>query len=146
VTPPNPYDWANPDGAAGLARIRIGIDIQKDGPKLGHGKVHLLKAIRDYGSISAAARSMEMSYRHAWVLLDELNRCFAEPVIRSTMGGSNGGGAKLTAWGEELIVHFEEMERIASQSIDAHLEQLEARLVKRKKSPARKARTTRRSS
>ncbi len=112
-----------------MARIRFGIYLGDDGPKLGHGKIALLRAIREHGSISAAARSMRMSYRHAWLMLDELNAAFDEPVIESSVGGAQRGGASLTGWGEELIARFEEMEQAATASLDGHLEGLDARLA-----------------
>lgn len=111
-----------------MARIRLGVYVDDDGPKIGRGKIQLLKAIRDEGSISAAARSMHMAYRHAWSMLDELNQCFDEPVIVSTMGGRRGGGAKLTPWGAELIERFEAMERAANASVAADLDALKTRV------------------
>ncbi len=120
-----------------MARIRLGVYLEENGPKLGRGKIELLKAVRDEGSISAAARSMGMAYRHAWCLLDELNRSFEEPVITSQMGGPRGGGARLTAWGEELVERFETMNRIATASVEPHLRALEARLAGRPRIRAR---------
>lgn len=124
-----------------MAQLRLGVYIHQDGPKLGRGKVQLLEAIRDQGSISAAARSMGMAYRHAWVLLDELNRCFAEPVIEASTGGPRGGGARLTPWGEELIERFDAMEQAAQDAIADHVGALEARA----KSGSSRARPRRRS-
>ncbi len=121
-----------------MARIRLGVYLEENGPKLGRGKIELLKAIRDQGSISAAARSMGMAYRHAWCLLDELNRSFSEPVITSTMGGPRGGGARITAWGEELVERFEAMSQIATDSVEPHLRALEAHLASRRAPRARK--------
>ncbi len=128
-----------------MARIRLGVYLAEKGPKLGRGKIELLKAVRDQGSISGAARSMGMAYRHAWCLLDELNRSFAEPVITSKPGGPRGGGARITAWGEELVVRFEAMNRIATESVEPHLRALESHLVGRRASRPRKARAARRS-
>jgi molybdate transport system regulatory protein len=116
-----------------MARVRLGIYLEKNGPKLGRGKIVLLRAIREHGSISAAARSMGMAYRHAWIMVDELNRLFAEPVVESTIGGQKGGGAALTAWGDELIERFEDMEREANASIGPHLGALERRLASAKR-------------
>jgi molybdate transport system regulatory protein len=118
-----------------MARIRLGIYLGDDGPKLGRGKIRLLRAIREEGSISAAARSMGMAYRHAWVLVDELNRCFAEPVVEATVGGREGGGATLTPWGAELVERFEEMERVATRSIGAQLGWLDRRLARARTAP-----------
>lgn len=112
-----------------MARVRLGIYLEDGGLKLGPGKIRLLIAIRENGSISAAARSMGMSYRHAWILLDELNRGFEEPVILSTMGGPRGGGAKLTSWGEELIERFAAIEEAAESAIAHHLQELEVHAV-----------------
>ena len=65
------------------------------GPEIavGPGKVALLKAIRETGSISAAARRMNMSYRRAWLLVDTMNRCFRKPLVDSSPGGKGGGGS-----------------------------------------------------
>ena len=65
------------------------------GPEIavGPGKIALLDAIAETGSISAAARALGMSYRRAWLLIDTMNRCFREPVIETASGGKGGGGA-----------------------------------------------------
>ena len=65
------------------------------GPRsgVGPGKIALLEQIERCGSLSQAARNLNMSYRRAWQLLDSLNRCFLEPVVRTSKGGRGGGGA-----------------------------------------------------
>lgn len=82
------------------------------GPELmiGPGKIALLKAVRETGSISAAARQMGMNYKRAWYLLDTLNQGFHQPVVEATQGGRGGGGTRLTALGETLIVSYEAIE------------------------------------
>ena len=77
-----------------------------EGTFLGYGRVVLLERIRDCGSISAAAKSMEMSYRHAWKLVDSMNRQSRQPVVEKVTGGRGGGGAKLTEAGEQAIDTF----------------------------------------
>jgi len=77
-----------------------------EGTFLGYGRVVLLERIREHGSISAAARSMEMSYRHAWKLVDSMNRQSRNPVVEKKSGGKGGGGAVLTATGEQAIESF----------------------------------------
>lgn len=77
-----------------------------DGTFLGYGRVVLLERIRDFGSISAAARSMKMSYRHAWKLVDAMNRQSRTPLVTMSTGGRGGGGAKLTPMGEGAIETF----------------------------------------
>jgi molybdate transport system regulatory protein len=77
-----------------------------DGTFLGYGRVVLLERIRQHGSISAAARSMEMSYRHAWELVDSMNRQGREAVVEKSTGGRGGGGAVLTAAGERAVTAF----------------------------------------
>ena len=82
--------------------IRFRIDF---GPKsaVGPGKIELLEQIEHSGSLSQAARNLNMSYRRAWQLMDSLNSCFVEPVVITSKGGRRGGGAKLSLLGERLI-------------------------------------------
>lgn len=95
--------------------IRFDLD---SGPRIGPGKVALLEAIANTGSISAAARQMGMSYRKAWLLIDAFNNTFSEPVISTETGGDHGGGAKLTRTGEEVLRLFREMESKAIAAIE----------------------------
>jgi molybdate transport system regulatory protein len=93
-------------------RVLLGAEIA-----MGPGKADLLEAIGETGSISAAAKSLGMSYRRAWVLVDTMNRCFREPVVSAATGGSGGGGASLTAHGEEILRRFRAMESRAASAI-----------------------------
>lgn len=81
--------------------------LEKDGETwLAWGRVVLLERIRDEGSMLAAAKSMNMSYRHAWELVDEMNRLAPSPLVARETGGRGGGGTKLTPAGEEAITQF----------------------------------------
>ena len=87
----------------GGVRLTLRVDFGTD-RAIGPGKVLLLEAIRDTGnSISQAGRSLGMSYRRAWLLVDDMNRCFREPVVTAQPGGAQGGGAALTAFGETVV-------------------------------------------
>lgn len=86
-------------------RVRLG-DVVAIGP----GKIALLEAVRTYGSITAAAKALGMSYRRAWLLLDELNRSLRQPAFVTALGGSKGGGAALTAAGESLVALYRGIE------------------------------------
>lgn len=77
-----------------------------EGTFLGYGRVVLLERILEHGSITAAARSMEMSYRHAWKLVESMNRQSRTPVVEKTTGGRGGGGAVVTEAGERAIACF----------------------------------------
>ena len=79
--------------------------------RLGRGKMELLEHIRRTGSISAAGRAMDMSYRRAWLLVSDLNRMFDVPSVESQRGGQKGGGAVLTPFGEALLERFRAMEQ-----------------------------------
>ena len=76
--------------------VRIDLDT---GARIGPGKIALLKAVGETGSISAAGRTLDMSYRRAWKLIEELNASFKEPLVTSQTGGKSGGGAQLTTLG-----------------------------------------------
>ena len=91
---------------------------------MGPGKADLLTAIRDTGSISGAARAMNMSYRRAWMLVDVMNRSFRQPLVHSAVGGQKGGGARLTEDGERALRLFREMEAAARTAAQPALEAL----------------------
>lgn len=80
---------------------------------LGPGRIQLLERIRKTGSIAAAARSMGMSYRRAWLLVDDTNRLFACPLVESVAGGRRGGGARLTDTGRLVVDTYRRMEKEA---------------------------------
>ena len=83
-------------------QLSIRIDLA-NGKRIGPGKIALLEAIADSGSISAAARSLDMSYRRAWLLVEEINASLREPAVAAATGGQHGGGAALTPMGQQII-------------------------------------------
>jgi molybdate transport system regulatory protein len=88
---------------------------------MGPGKADLLRAIEETGSISAAARQMEMSYRRAWLLVDTMNQAFKSPVVVTLTGGKAGGGAAVTEFGKEVLQRYSDMEEKASASVAREL-------------------------
>ena len=94
-------------------RLRIGSDKEL---ALGPGKVALLEAIQETGSISAAGRKLGMSYRRAWLLVDAMNRAFLAPVIETSTGGREGGGTSLTANGQEVVRRYRRIEALAMEA------------------------------
>lgn len=80
---------------------------------IGPGKIALLEAVAQTGSISAAARGIGMSYRRAWLLIDETNQALSSPAVGTATGGTKGGGATLTPIGEELVKRYRAMESTA---------------------------------
>jgi len=99
---------------------------------MGPGKAELIARIGETGSISAAARAMGMSYRRAWQLVEALNQDFRQPVIATAIGGTRGGGARVTPFGERLLASFRAMEHKASSAIAADLRRFEAELRKKR--------------
>ena len=86
-------------------RLTIRLDFEL-GRRLGAGKVALLESIESTGSISAAGRVHQMSYRRAWLLVDEMNQLFTEPVVSAHHGGAKGGGAQLTDQGRRVVALY----------------------------------------
>ncbi len=115
----------------------------RGGNPLGPGKVQLLAAIRDLGSISAAARSMRMSYRSAWLLVDSMNELFRQPVVTTTHGGRGGGAAVVTPFGQKLIRRYESMERSARRTIARDLSWVERALATPQRRTSRRKKKTR---
>jgi molybdate transport system regulatory protein len=99
------------DAANQPARVRFRMRVMKgETIAIGPGKVSLLEAVREHGSISAAARSLDMSYRRAWLLIDELNRSLRSPATISEQGGQSGGGCVLTPVGENIVRLYRDVE------------------------------------
>jgi molybdate transport system regulatory protein len=108
--------------------VRVDFGAGGAGGALGPGKIRLLEAIGQTGSISQAGRALGMSYRRAWLLVDDLNRCFRAGVVTTKGGGSRGGGATLTPFGRELIERYRAIEARATAAASAQLRALEASL------------------
>jgi molybdate transport system regulatory protein len=104
-----------------MASLSIRLDFGPD-LRIGPGKIRLLELVAEHGSISAAGRALDMSYRRAWLLLDELNRAFPEPVIDTVRGGRTGGGAALTATGQRLVDAYHRIARDAAKAAAPHLD------------------------
>ena len=77
---------------------------------VGPGKIALLEHISSTGSLSEAARKLKMSYRRAWLLLEDLNTSFQQPVAQMSVGGRGGGGASLTPFGTDLVAAYRALE------------------------------------
>jgi molybdate transport system regulatory protein len=96
---------------------------------IGPGKIRLLELINETGSISAAGRALKMSYRQAWLLVDELNRMFKEPVVSAQTGGGGGGGTAVTEAGSAVVRLYRDMERQANSASTAKRRALERLVV-----------------
>ena len=99
--------------ASPVPALSIRIDLDPEG-RIGPGKIQLLENIQATGSISAAGRAMEMSYKRAWDLVDEMNRIFGQAAVERQTGGKNGGGAILTPFGESLVSRYRAIEQAAA--------------------------------
>lgn len=91
-------------------KSRIWVE-NSEGIFLGEGRIRLLKAIEKEGSLSKAAKSMKMSYKKAWNLIDAINKSAPTAVVQTSTGGSGGGGTELTAYGKQKIKDFEAMKQ-----------------------------------
>ena len=88
-------------------RFRVDFD---NGRSIGVGKIELLEGIARTGSLSQAARDLGMSYRRAWLLVEDVKFSFDQPVVESSAGGPNGGGTALTDFGKQLIARYRKLE------------------------------------
>lgn|SRR5665213_4625 len=105
-----------------LPSLSVRIDLDTEA-RIGPGKIQLLENIRACGSISAAGRAMDMSYKRAWGLVDEINRICRRAAVERQVGGKNGGGAILTPFGLSLVARYRKIERSTESA--AHKEFLE---------------------
>jgi molybdate transport system regulatory protein len=117
------------DGGKMTTRVDVKVRVrQGDEIAMGPGKADLLDAIGATGSISAAARSMNMSYRRAWLLVDVMNRTFHAPLVVGAAGGAQGGGASVTETGKTVLAQFRAMEAASNAAVQAHVAVLAALL------------------
>jgi molybdate transport system regulatory protein len=120
---------------AGLV-VRFRIDFTERS-SVGPGKIGLLEAIRDAGSLSQAARNIGMSYRRAWLLVESLKQSFREPVTVACKGGKGRGGMQVTEFGAALITSYRELERTFATLAERRLQPIGASVIRRSKSGAR---------
>ncbi|RSC22443.1 winged helix-turn-helix domain-containing protein [Acinetobacter sp. FDAARGOS_515] len=102
-------------------RLRLMVDQEI---AFGPGKADLLEAIQATGSISQAAKKMNMSYRRAWQLVETMNQLFTSALVETHKGGESGGGAIVTAFGFDILKQFRYMEQKALAAIEADFQQL----------------------
>ena len=114
---------------AGLRAVGEGLQIRAkawitagDETFLAHGRVLLLERIQELGSISAAARSIKMSYRRAWWHIETMNRLARNPLVETAVGGRGGGGARLTPEGEEAVSLYRKLDGRA-RDFQEHIEE-----------------------
>ena len=104
-----------------LVRPRIYIG---NGIAIGPGKIDLLRAVGETRSIAAAARSLGVPYKRAWLLIDSLNGGFGRPVVETATGGKGGGGASLTPLGQQLVERYDALETSLNASAGKELQAL----------------------
>jgi molybdate transport system regulatory protein len=122
--------------ARSLPSLSVRIDLDSEG-RIGPGKIQLLENIRELGSISAAGRAMDMSYKRAWDLVDEINRICRQAAVERQTGGKNGGGAVLTPFGISLVARYRKIERDAAIAVRKELQALQTDIGRTKKSASR---------
>jgi molybdate transport system regulatory protein len=108
-----------------MAHLILRIELASEA-RLNGDAIDLLELVETKGSISAAGRAHGITYRRAWTVLDELNRMFKQPVIAAHIGGADGGGARLTDFGREVIARYRAIESLASHQTAHELAALEA--------------------
>lgn len=96
--------------------VRIFTDRKCFGP----GVAELLRRVREMHSLRAAALSMNMAYSKAWTILRTSQEGLGFKLLHSTTGGKNGGGAVLTAEGEQMLAAYERY----CESLDSYAQAL----------------------
>jgi molybdate transport system regulatory protein len=116
--------------------VRFRVDFEND-RSIGVGKIELLEYIASTGSLSQAARDLGMSYRRAWLLVEDMKLSFDRPVVKSSAGGPNGGGAILTDFGKQLIARYRQLESDMQSLAQASLRDIAAHTARKSKQDVR---------
>ena len=88
----------------------------RDDPIMGEGRADLLKAIKDEGSLNKASKKMKISYKHAWLQLNEIEKSLSEPVIIKKRGGKEQG-TFLTEKAIRLLEEYNTYQDILAQTV-----------------------------
>ncbi|WP_299129179.1 LysR family transcriptional regulator [uncultured Winogradskyella sp.] len=106
--------------------IKSRLWIEKEGkPFIGFGRIKLLKEVEKTASISAAAKTLKMSYKKAWNLLNDMDKIAKQPVLVKNVGGKNGGGTEVTEYGKTLIQKFERLNTNCIKFLEEEFHQLD---------------------
>jgi molybdate transport system regulatory protein len=122
--------------ARSIPSLSVRIDLDSEA-RIGPGKIQLLENIKANGSISAAGRAMDMSYKRAWDLVEEINRICGHAAVDRQTGGKNGGGAVLTPFGLSLVARYRNIERAAASAVRKELRALRTDIGHPKKTLSR---------
>jgi molybdate transport system regulatory protein len=125
-----------------MTRLSIRIDFEPSGSALGPGMAQLLEQVAELGSIRRAAASMGMSYRKAWLLIQEVQKTFDGPVVKTEAGGVAGGGTVLTELGDSLLTIYRRVESRAAAATETDLKML-SMMVRTNAAPRRAGRRKR---
>jgi molybdate transport system regulatory protein len=120
-----------------MAQLHVAI-ILDSGDRIGPGKIAMLESIKATGSIAAAAREMGIDYKRAWMMIESINQAFKVPAVERVMGGSGGGGAKLTPLGDQILEVYKSLEAQTLHIGHAELSALEKKALKLKRKFNRK--------
>lgn len=122
-----------------MARLSIRIYLDRSHHGLGPGMAQMLEGVAEHGSIRKSAAAMAMSYRKAWLLIQNMQESFGGPVVTTSIGGNDGGGAALTVLGKTLLDTFRRIEARAARATAADVKMLVAMTKKRAKTAKKRA-------
>ena len=106
-----------------MARLTIRIDLDEQ-KAFGPGKAKLLETLDEKGSIRSAATAMRLSYRRAWLLIQDIEASLGAPVVVAKTGGAGGGGVTLTNLGRSVLARYRSIERNAAKAVTSELRAL----------------------
>lgn len=85
---------------------------------LSSGRAELLRLINETGSLASSAEKMKMGYRHAWGIIQKINKSVGEDVVVSERGGKNGGKTVLTETGKNILKIYLEKEKMIEKALN----------------------------
>ncbi|MCE5243649.1 MAG: LysR family transcriptional regulator [Syntrophobacteraceae bacterium] len=99
-------------------KTKVWIEDQNGDLVFGSGRLRILSAVLDHGSIQAAAKELNMSYRAVWGKIKATEERLGQPLITRRTGGTGGGGSELTPLGKALVERFRQLQTQTEMAAD----------------------------
>lgn len=101
-----------------MYKLKYKIWIDQDGKAFGQGPYKLLEGIKETGSLSKAAKALNMSYSQAHAMMKTLSQKLGFSLISSKTGGLGGGKTEITPEAQGLLNLYGDFYRDCEKALE----------------------------